>query len=91
MSRMSDMTESGSDISIRAEKRVLDALAMWAKRERVIARDCLNPRTDAAQIEMHKVAAELYEALAKAAPGIWHDRDRLIADAKNAVKEADHG
>lgn len=83
------MAESGSEISIRAEKRVLAALEMWAGRERVIARDCLSPRTDAVQIEMHLFAAELYEQLAEAAPGIWHGRDALIAAAEATKDDSD--
>jgi hypothetical protein len=78
-------------ISTRAEERVLSELAVRAKQHRVIARECLDSRTQAVDIEMHKFAAELYEQLLAAAPGVFNDRDALIAAAEDAMKEADRG
>jgi hypothetical protein len=83
---VSDMTESVSDISARAEKRVLDELGVRVTQHRVIARECLTAPLRAEDIAMHEYAAELYEQLVEAAPGVFHDRDQLIADAE-ATKE----
>jgi hypothetical protein len=85
---MSDMVESGSDISVRAEARVLSQLEMWARREEVLARECLSPRTEAEQIEVCKYSSGLYRELIKAAPGVFHGRDALLAAAKDDMKEA---
>jgi hypothetical protein len=79
---MADMAESGSDISIRAEKRVIDELSVRIKQHRVIARECLTSPVHAAEIEMHLYAAELYVQLVAAAPDIFHNRARAIADAE---------
>lgn len=79
--------QSGSEIAARAEKYVLTVLDNRATHERVIARE-LSPTIQVVDAEMHLYAAELFEQLLKAAPGIFHDRDRLIADAE-ATKERD--
>lgn len=79
---MSGMAESGSDISIRAEKRVIDELSTRITQHRVIARECLTAPLHATEIEMHLYAAELYVELVKGAPDIFHNRAQAIAAAE---------
>ena len=79
--------ESSSEIARRAEKLVMDQLRVKPTQERVIARECLSPRTEADTIAVHEYAAELYEELIAAAPGIFNGRDALIADAKGVADD----
>lgn len=81
------MTEFGSEISIRAEKRVQDELSTRITQHRVIARECLTAPQHATEIEMHLCAAELYAELLAAAPDVFHARAQAIAAAE-ATKEA---
>lgn len=83
---MSDMTESGSDISIRAEKRVINELSARVSQHRVIAIECQTALARAEDVEVHLYAAELYVELVKAAPDIFHNRAQAIAAAE-ATKE----
>jgi hypothetical protein len=85
---MADMAESSSEIDRRAQQLVLFELTGRPAGHVHHARYVLSPTTEAVQIAVHERAAELYAELIAAAPGIWNSRDRLIADAENAMKEA---
>lgn len=85
---MSGMVESSSKISALAEAKVLTELQTRATQHRVIARDCLDPKTEAVQIQVHEFAAGLYDDLIKAAPDFFNERAKRVADAENAMKGA---
>lgn len=73
-----------------ATERVETALRGLADAERAIARN--HERRRAYRLAaVHDRAAELYMQRIAAAPGIWNGRDRLIAAAEDAMKEADRG
>ena len=76
---------TASEIDRRAQALALSELSVRPVQHRVLARDCLSPTTEAESIQVHLRAAELYEALIKAAPGVWNDRDELINAAHAAV------
>lgn len=85
---MSDF-ESSSEIELRARELVLYELSGHPSGHIHHARFILSPRTDAAQIEVHKRAAELYQELLAAATEVWDRRtQRALADAETIAREA---
>lgn len=78
---MPDMTESMSEIDARAQELVLFELSGKPSGHVHYARTPQQPAADeAVRIAVHERAAELYAELIAAAPGIWNERNQLIAD-----------